>query len=158
MVFVILALTLHEAIVPRSLGPYILALVFTSLTCILAEGISVNIYSILKGFPRWRRTYLMGRASAIVTFITPVLGFFSLLGVMRIKLRYRITPKGLNPITKDFVVVTPLALLYTTLFILAIYIGNKLLSIIMSPFAASAIYILIRLCLEMRSRFRSITS
>jgi hypothetical protein len=57
-------------------------------------ALHINIGKIVKSAHHKITLVQMGRASAVYGVLFPILGFYSLLGLLRAKLSYRITPKA----------------------------------------------------------------
>ena len=131
--------TLHSLSVLFSAG------IAESLILVYA-ALHLNIGKLVKEATKKATLVQIGRAAATYGVLFPVIGIYSMLGLLKIKLSYRITPKGgaEKTLEKDW---TPLIIsLVSGIGIIASLVTMNLVAllILLTPFA-SGVYALIRL-------------
>ncbi len=71
-----------------------LSLAVAELVVLTYAALHINLGKIIKSARRKVTAVQLGRAAAIYGVLYPIIGFYSLLGLLRLKLSYRITPKA----------------------------------------------------------------
>lgn len=123
---------------------YIIPIVFM----IIVQSIVLNIYSLsIYDLRRWKRIYLSGRTGALYTLLSPILGYYALKGLLRMRQRYKITPKAAKLNTKKFIDISEVIALILSLptIIFSLINKNYVTLLISLPLALVAIYSLFRL-------------
>lgn len=110
------------------------------------QGAALNLYgSRVRGLGTWRRVCLAGRVGAIYTLLSPLLGFYALRGLLRMRYRYRVTPKMLTGSSSIDAAEAVALLLSLPTIALSILNGNSVTLIIALPLALAALYSIARL-------------
>ena len=81
----------------------------------LLEGLVVMHYVAYEMLNKRKAFFLMGRMSAITTIMTPIIAFYAILGLVGLKIPYRITPKSLEKRFADISILIFLAIALLTL-------------------------------------------
>ncbi|MCD6323978.1 MAG: glycosyltransferase family 2 protein [Desulfurococcales archaeon] len=71
-----------------------LSAALAELVILTYAALHINLGKIIKSAKRKAAAVQLGRAAAVYGVLYPVIGFYSLLGLLRIKLSYKITPKA----------------------------------------------------------------
>lgn len=146
LVLISLILAFLGSIVDREVTINI-ALIAPILVALSIQSLILDMYgSKVLRLGRWKRLCLTGRASSIYTLLSPLLGYYALKGLLRIKYRYRITPKNRQISMKqiDIAEITALALSLPVV-VFSLVNRNIVTLLIAFPLLLASIYSLIRL-------------
>lgn len=147
LILLSLVLAIISSVVDRDVGVSIIEIIPIVLT-LLTQGIALYAFGSSSAIPRlniWKRLCLAGRAGAIYTLLSPLLGYYALMGLLRVKYVYRITPKDLGSRTPmDFS--EAIVLILSLPLLLASIINRNMITFVISlPLVVSAMYSIARL-------------
>lgn len=138
-------LTLISSLIDRNIGfsvVYILPIAIAT----AIQGMAISFYGRkVLGLSKWRILYLSGRTGALYTVLSPLLGFYALKGLLKMKYRYIVTPKTFQKKkTVDLSEVVSLTLSIPTLS-MSILTKNSLSLLISLVLLIATIYSIVRL-------------
>ena len=127
--------------VPEAIIPYA---VFIAVSAVYAAIVRRFVESFGEELYRAKAPFLMGRSSAISATILPLLASSALCGLLRKRLRYRITPKEVGSRRASPIAIYS-SIAWGGLFVSSLALGNVPVALMYLAFLAGSLYSLIRL-------------